>query len=205
MSQKAYERLFKDKCEFALGVSDISGLPASNLPEIAFVGRSNVGKSSLVNAVTGKTAIARVSNTPGRTRELNFFNLSDIFFLVDLPGYGYAKVARTQSEKWNILLRKYLKGRQQLKRVFILVDSRHGLKESDFEMMEMLDIAAVSYQLILTKMDKLGKGELAEVQEATLNAVKSRPASYPEIICTSSEKNIGIDELRKIIAGLVKE
>jgi GTP-binding protein len=194
--------------EFRLGVVGLDHLPLADRLEIAFAGRSNVGKSSLINAVTGKKNLARTSNTPGRTQELNFFMLAPMrgdgaAWLVDLPGYGYARESKTKIAAWNKLLSAYLRGRANLRRVFVLVDSRHGLKKNDLAMMDDLDKAAVSYQLVMTKIDKLKKGQLDKVMADTQIALAKRPAAHPEIIATSSEKNTGIDAVRAAIASLV--
>ena len=194
--------LFARPVEFVKSVVDLEHLPASRMPEVCFAGRSNVGKSSLINALTNQNGLARASNTPGRTRELNFFNASGRLHIVDLPGYGYARASKSDIARWTTLTRAYLRGRAPLRRVFVLVDSRHGLKESDLELFAMLDEAAVTYQIVLTKADKLKKGELAKVQAATEAAVKKRPAAFPEVVATSSEKGRGLPELRAEIATL---
>ena len=196
--------LFAQECTFLLGVTSLEALPVADRPEIAFAGRSNVGKSSLVNALTGRNTLARTSNTPGRTRELNFFELTAGLYLVDLPGYGYAKVERAQVERWVELLKSYLAGRPTLRRVCILVDSRHGLKPSDLEMMDMLDVAAVSYQIVLTKSDKLKASQIASVVSKVEGAIKKRPAAHPKVSVTSSVKKGGIAALRADLASLAE-
>ncbi len=205
---KAGRWLLAQGTEFRLGVVGLEHLPPPDRIEIAFAGRSNVGKSSLINAVTGTKRLARTSNTPGRTQELNFFMLAPernggAAWLVDLPGYGYARESKTKIAAWNILLNDYLRGRPNLRRVFMLVDSRHGLKKNDLAMMDDLDVAAVSYQIILTKADKLKKGQLEKVVLQTQEALSKRPAAFPEIIATSSEKGMAIDDVRAAIASLV--
>jgi len=175
------------------------------MPEIAFWGRSNVGKSSLINALTNRRQLARSSGEPGRTRELNFFNLGGAIRLVDLPGYGFAKAPKKTAQVWTKLTESFLKGRPNLKRVYLLIDARHGLKPTDETMMDGLDEAAVSYQLVLTKSDKLKTGELEVMVAATLNQIAKRPAAFPEIIQTSSTKKTGLDDLRDVIAAFTPE
>jgi GTP-binding protein len=188
--------LFAGACDFIAGVTSLEIMPLPSLPEIAFIGRSNVGKSSLVNALTGRKTLARTSNTPGRTQQLNFFDLAHRLMLVDLPGYGYAKVSKKQAKDWNKLARQYLRGRVTLRRACLLIDARHGLKETDKGIMEVLDEAAVSYQIVLTKADKATGLELRAALEGAQKDIKKRAAALPDIITTSSEKNIGIAELR---------
>ncbi len=192
-----YKALFANAPEFMLGVVKESDLPNSDVCEIAFAGRSNVGKSSLINALFNNKSVAKTSNTPGRTKELNFFNIADKIYMVDLPGYGYAKASKSEVEKWQKLILQYLKGRVQLKRVFLLIDSRHGIKENDLEIMKILDTSAVSYQIILTKIDKIRRDEQDKVYKKTSEAIKSHAAAYPVILMTSSEKRYGLDEVRK--------
>ncbi len=197
---------FARPAQFLLGVVSMEHLPDTDLPEVAFAGRSNVGKSSLLNALTGQNELARVSNAPGRTREVNLFLVDGRLRLADLPGYGFAKVSRKEANKFQNLGRAYLRGRPNLKRVYLLIDSRHGLKSPDTEALDALDKAAVSYQIVLTKADKIKPAEAAAVAEATLKAIAKRPAAFPRVAVTSSEKGLGIAELRAeamMAAGLV--
>ena len=196
--------LFAQECRFFHGVATLEGMPPPGLPEIAFAGRSNVGKSSLVNALTGRKTLARTSNTPGRTQQLNFFDLGGRLVLVDLPGYGYAKVSKTQVAAWTNTLTMFLKGRVPLRRACLLVDARHGLKDNDREIMVMLDQAAVSYQVVLTKADKVKAGDRAALL-ATMDAeLRKHPAAHPDILLTSAESGEGIAELRAELASFAE-
>ena len=188
--------LFAHPVAFMMGAVKMDGLPGPDLPEVAFAGRSNVGKSSLINALVGQKYLARASNEPGRTREINFFNLDDQLRLVDLPGYGFARVSRGVANKFQDLGRAYLRGRPNLKRVYLLIDARHGLKAVDTEALDALDTAAVSYQIVLTKADKLKAEEVEAVVARTQEAIRKRPASVPRVLATSAEKGAGIPELR---------
>ena len=188
--------LFAHPVAFMMGAVAMDGLPGPELPEVAFAGRSNVGKSSLINALVGQKYLARASNEPGRTREINFFNLDDQLRLVDLPGYGFARVSRGVANKFQDLGRAYLRGRPNLKRVYLLIDARHGLKAVDAEALDALDTAAVSYQIVLTKSDKLKAEEVEAVVARTQDAIRKRPASFPRVLATSAEKGTGIPELR---------
>ena len=188
--------LFARPATFIMGCAKIEQLPDPDLPEVAFAGRSNVGKSSLINGLVGMHKLARASNEPGRTREVNFFDLDGKMRLVDLPGYGWAKASKGEVKRFQNLGRDYLRGRVTLKRVYLLIDSRHGLKTVDDEALDALDEAAVSYQIVLTKADKLKKGEAEAMGEKTLKAVSKRPAAYPFVAVTSAEKGHGIPELR---------
>jgi len=201
------EALCKGPCMFVKGVTCIEDLPKDNRHEVAFAGRSNVGKSSLINALTGKKTLARVSVTPGRTRELNFFVLGKEgeLHLVDMPGYGYARAAKARVKGWTRLIGDYLKGRRELKRVFLLIDARHGIKPNDRETMKLLDETAVSYQVVLTKADKPKASELAAVQAKVAEELAKHPAAYPLILTTSARAGGGIPELRAAIALLADE
>jgi GTP-binding protein len=197
------EQLFRLPCAFVKGVVSVAGLPDEPLPEVAFAGRSNVGKSSLLNALIAQGSLARTSNTPGRTRELNYFRMGDALHIVDMPGYGYARAAKSLVKGWQRLVQDYLRGRTQLARVFLLIDSRHGVKPNDRETMTLMDKSAVSYQLVLTKIDKLKASELEAVFAATLIDIGKHAAAYPELIATSAEKKTGIDDLRAAVARAV--
>jgi GTP-binding protein len=199
------DRLFRKPCVFVKGVVRVDDLPHDALPEVAFAGRSNVGKSSLLNALVGQNALARTSNTPGRTREVNYFLLDKRAYLVDLPGYGYAKASKKEVVGWNRLIEDYLRGRANLKRVFLLIDSRHGLKSSDEPTLNLMDASAVSYQAVLTKVDKVNKDELEKVVARTSAALAKRPAAHPEMIATSARKGSGLSELRAATLTLLRE
>jgi len=199
---EAGRRLFAAPASFMLGVVKLDGLPDEGPPEIAFAGRSNVGKSSLLNALTGQKGLARASNTPGRTREINYFDLEGALRLVDLPGYGYARVSRKDVEAWTRLTRDFLRGRSVLRRVCLLIDSRHGLKATDAEVMDLLDEAAVNYQIVLTKTDKIKPTALAVTIDRTAAAIARRPAAHPVIRPTSSDKGEGLAALRAELAAL---
>ena len=188
--------LFAHPVAFLMGAAAIAGLPEPTLPEVAFAGRSNVGKSSLINGLVNRHGLARASNEPGRTREVNFFVLDEKLRLVDLPGYGFAKVSRGTAKDFQNLGRAYLRGRPNLKRVYLLIDARHGLKAVDGEALDALDLAAVSYQVVLTKADKLKASEVDKVVQETLKAISKRPAAFPRVVATSSEKGTGLPELR---------
>lgn len=192
-------KIFAGECDFLWGSADLKALPPPNKSEIAFAGRSNVGKSSLVNALTNRKTLAKVSNTPGRTQQLNFFNLADHLYLVDMPGYGYAKVSKKMREDWDKLIFNYLQGRPNLRTVLVMVDARHGLKDVDLHLMDLLDKAAVNYRIVLTKCDKVSN----PARDATIEQIKQvllkHPAAYPIVYATSSETGAGIAELRAMV------
>ena len=196
-------KLFAGSCQFFAGSTKIENLPQAGLPEVAFAGRSNVGKSSLINSLTNRKTLARTSRTPGRTQQLNFFNLDNRITLVDMPGYGYAHASKSRIEEWTALMYDYLKGRATLKRLCILIDARHGIKGSDKILMNELDKAAVVYQIILTKADKASKTTVLVFSENFDRMRKEHPAGHPDIIATSSREGIGIPELRASLAALV--
>lgn len=194
--------LFAGPVEFVKGVVAMDGLPPADRPEVCFAGRSNVGKSSLINALTGRKGIARASNTPGRTQEINFFALGEHSYLVDLPGYGYAQAPLPVVKKWQALLKAYLAGRPTLRRAFALIDARHGVKPVDHEIMSLLDRSAVPFQVVVTKADKIGTQALAQTVSQVEDELQKHPAAFPELVVTSSEKGQGIATLRAVIAGL---
>ena len=198
---EAARKTFAGPVAFLKSAPTLEFIPDASVPEVAFAGRSNVGKSSLLNALTGRNSLARTSNTPGRTQELNFFDVGEplAFRLVDMPGYGFAKAPKDMVRKWRFLVNDFLRGRQELKRALVLIDARHGIKEVDREIMEMLDKAAVSYRLVLTKADKIKPTELAEVSARTADEARKRPAAHPDILETSSETGLGIPELRAAV------
>ncbi len=198
-------KVFSGPIAFLKSAPKLEFLPDASVNEVAFAGRSNVGKSSLLNALTNRNGLARTSNTPGRTQELNFFDVGDPlrFRFVDMPGYGFATAPKDVVKKWRFLINDYLRGRQTLKRTLVLIDSRHGIKDVDIDVMDMLDAAAVSYRIILTKADKIKASALDEVTARTVEAVRKRPAAHPDIIATSSEKGMGIAELRAAVIDAI--
>lgn len=202
---EAVRLLFARPWTFVRGMTRVDDLPpVAGTVEVAFAGRSNVGKSSLINALTGQSGLARTSNTPGRTQELNLFRPERDagLFLVDMPGYGYAEAPKEKVDVWNQLIRDYLRGRPNLRRVYVLIDARHGLKKNDDEVLDLLDKSAVSYQVVLTKADKLKPGGLDKVLAETAERIRKRPAAHPDVLATSSEKGTGMDDLRLAIATL---
>ena len=197
--------LFAQECTFLKSVVDRPGLPDPDRVEVAFAGRSNVGKSSLINTLTNRKSLARTSNTPGRTRELNFFCLTENLYLVDMPGYGYARAEKTKIQEWTTLIEKYLNGRVGLRRVYLLIDARHGFKDVDHQVMKLMDKSAVSYQIVLTKADKVKKGDWDKLIASVSEASTKHPAAHPTIIATSSRTGAGINHLRAEISRLVQE
>ncbi|MFL6689336.1 MAG: ribosome biogenesis GTP-binding protein YihA/YsxC [Alphaproteobacteria bacterium] len=195
-------KLFSGACEFMAGAAELAALPEFALPEMAFVGRSNVGKSSLINALTNRTKLARVSHTPGRTRQINLFRLRDSLMLADLPGYGFARVSKAEAAQWNVLISGYLRERRKLRRVILLIDSRRGLMESDEQVIAFLDSAAVSYQFVLTKSDAVTPTELQSVLDAVSQIAAKHPAALPAVIPSSAKTGAGISELRLVLAEL---
>jgi GTP-binding protein len=199
---EAARRLFAGPVEFVKGVTAMAGLPPADRPEVCFAGRSNVGKSSLINALTGRKSLARASNTPGRTQEINYFALGGAHYLVDLPGYGFAEAPVAVVARWQALLRAYLAGRATLRRAFVLIDMRHGVKAVDEEILGLLDRAAVTFQAVITKADKVNRAAREETLAQVRGALARHPAAFPEIVVTSSETGEGIPALRAIVAGL---
>ncbi|WP_109355929.1 ribosome biogenesis GTP-binding protein YihA/YsxC [Sphingorhabdus sp. EL138] len=201
-----HPKIFSGPISFLKSAPQLQFLPDPSVPEIAFAGRSNVGKSSLINALTGRNGLARTSNTPGRTQELNFFDIGDplIFRICDMPGYGFAKAPPKVVQKWRYLINDYLRGRQVLKRTFVLIDSRHGIKNTDEDVLDMLDKAAVSYRIVMTKADKVKTAALEATKAKVLAEAKKHPAAHPDLIITSSEKKQGIDELRMAVLEAVQ-
>lgn len=202
-SLEAGRKLFAGEVTFVKGVVAMSGLPPADRLEVCFAGRSNVGKSSLINALTGRKALARTSNTPGRTQEINYFALGDERYLVDVPGYGFAEAPVGVVQKWQALLKTYLTGRQTLRRAFVLIDARHGIKAVDHEIMALLDTAAVTFQVVLTKADKIKTAEQDRVLDQVRKELAKHPAAFPELLLTSSSKGEGVATLRAVIADLV--
>ncbi len=202
MAIEAGRRLFAGPCAFVTVAAQLDQIPETRLPEVAFAGRSNVGKSSLINALTGRKTLARTSNTPGRTQQLIFFDLGGRLMLTDLPGYGYARAPKVQVDRWTRLVDAYLRGRPALRRALLLIDARHGAKDVDRRVMTMLDRAAVSYQLVLTKADKIPQGDLLDVHAATAAEVAQHTAAHPEVLTTSARDGVGLAEVRAALAAL---
>ena len=202
ITQERGRKLFATGGDFLKGVVAMDGMPPADRIEVCFAGRSNVGKSTLINALTGRKALARASNTPGRTQEINFFTLAESHYLVDLPGYGFANAPVAVVEKWQRLLKAYLAGRASLRRAFVLIDTRHGVKPVDEEIMTLLDKAAVTFQVVMTKADKVKDKDREKILTQVRNALSTHPAAFPELVLTSSEKGDGIETLRSIIATL---
>ncbi len=201
---EAGRKLFAQACEFIISAASLDQIPETGLPEVAFAGRSNVGKSSLINALTRRKTLARTSNTPGRTQQINFFNLGRRLILADLPGYGFARAPRVEVERWTRLIDGYLKGRAPLRRACVLIDARHGMKSSDRDVMAALDTAGVSYQAVLTKCDKVKDGDLEKRLADLANELASRPAAHPRVIVTSARSGLGIPELRAGLTALTE-
>ena len=205
-TQADYEqarKLFSGEATFIAGSTRVDNLPDTSLPEVAFIGRSNVGKSTMLNALTKRNSLARTSRNPGHTRQINFFNVRDQFRIVDLPGYGYARASKKDIAGWTALMHNYLVGRPNLKRAFLLVDARHDIKKSDIDMMSILDEAALSYQIVLTKVDKASKGGVNSLVKQVEQLMERHAALYPDVIATSSKEVLGIDILRCTIIGLL--
>jgi GTP-binding protein len=199
---EAGRRLFAKPCAFVAGIADLAQLPPASLPEVAFAGRSNVGKSSLINALTGRGQLARTSRTPGRTQQINLFDLGGRLILVDLPGYGFAQAPKPSVDAWQKLVRTYLRGRSSLARACVLVDARHGLKDADRQLMTMLGEVAVAYQLVLTKVDQIGQGALADLIETLETELARRLGAHPQVLATSAHEGTGIERLRAALALL---
>jgi GTP-binding protein len=195
--------IFKKECKFIVGAKRLQDIPPMQLQEVAFIGRSNVGKSSLINKLVGQKKMARTSQTPGRTQQLNFFNLAEKIYLVDLPGYGYAKASKKDIEGWNNLIYQYLAGRPQLQRIFLLIDARHGVKPNDQEMLEFLSQSPITTQIVLTKIDKCTSQELEKIINSTQKIIDGVGICHPEILPSSSEKGIGIEKIKKTIASFI--